>query len=80
MMMKMWWESHSGHGPWRHLPPWKRPGYWFGRSWCWWSYPHAPPWLDREDEIKYLEDLKKYINDVVLREIDRRLQELKESK
>ncbi|MEM0244898.1 MAG: hypothetical protein QXV93_00915 [Zestosphaera sp.] len=37
------------------------------------------PWLSKEDEIRYLEELKKYLSDVVLKEIDRRLHELKES-
>lgn len=72
-MIRMWWKTHSGRVLWHYLPHWRR-------SRCWWSYPRVQPWLDREDEIKYLEDLKKYINDVVLREIDRRLQELKEGK
>jgi hypothetical protein len=79
--MNSWhqWGPYPGRGPWRHLPPPLRPGWWYGgRGWCWWyySYPY-PPWLSREDAIKYLEDLKKYISDVVLKEIDKRLEELK---
>jgi hypothetical protein len=61
-----------------------RPGWWFGgRGWCWWwTYPiYCPyPWMSKEDEVKYLEDLKKYITDTVLKEIDARLRELKEGK
>jgi hypothetical protein len=37
------------------LPPWQRPGWLFGRGWCWWlwGYPYNPwvwarfPWLPR---------------------------------
>ena len=54
----------------------ERPGWWFrGRCW-WWTYLHTP-WLSKEDEIRYLEELKKYITDVVLKEIDKRLEELR---
>jgi len=35
-----------------------------------------PPWLGREDKIGYLEELRRFINDI-LREIDRKLEELK---
>jgi hypothetical protein len=79
-----WWsyKPYPGHGPWSHLPPPLRPGWWYGRGWCWWIYPLPPytPWLSKEDEIKYLEELKKYITEVVLKEIDKRLEELKSSK
>jgi hypothetical protein len=40
------------------------------------AYPRAP-WVSREDEVRYLEELKKYITEVVLREIDKRLEELR---
>jgi hypothetical protein len=36
--------------------------------------------MSKEDEVKYLEDLKKYITDTVLKEIDARLRELREGK
>ena len=82
--MPNWWGPYPGHCPWRHLPPPMRPGWWFGgRGWCWWwTYPiYRPyPWMSKEDEVKYLEDLKKYITDTVLKEIDARLRELKEGK
>jgi len=56
-----------------------RPGWWFrGRGWCWWWWGHPYPlWHSKEEEVRYLEDLKKYISDVLLREIDKRLEELK---
>ena len=76
--MPNWSGPYPGCGPWRHLPPPMRPGWQFrGRGWCWWwTYP----WMSKEDEIKYLEDLKKYVTDVMLKEIDARLKELKEGK
>jgi hypothetical protein len=68
-----WWKHWPGRGPWRHLPSWERPGWIYGRGWCWsWIKPPS-----REDEIRYLEELKKYITEVVLKEIDRRLEELR---
>jgi hypothetical protein len=33
--------------------------------------------MSKDDEVKYLEELKKYITDVVLKNIERRLEELK---
>ncbi|MEZ0290295.1 MAG: DUF5320 domain-containing protein [Sulfolobales archaeon] len=89
--MVWWYSPYPGHGPWRHLPPWERPGWVFGRGWCWlpywWAYYRGyppPPYpsypLSREDEIRYLEELKKYITDVVLRDIESRLKELRGEK
>ena len=78
-----WWDRpwpgpYPGRGPWSHLPPWLRPGWWWP-GWCWrywhYAYPYAPP--TAEAELKYLEDLKKYIHDVVLKDIDARIEELK---
>ncbi len=46
-----WWGPWPGHGPFSYLPPWLRPGWWFGRGWCWWfypylmGYPYYSPWL-----------------------------------
>jgi hypothetical protein len=73
--MAWWYKPFPGFGPWSHLPPHLR--LWFR------DYPSTlptPPWLSREDEIKYLEELKKYISEVVLKEIDKRLEELKSGK
>ncbi|MEL9908204.1 MAG: hypothetical protein QXP97_00120 [Desulfurococcus sp.] len=69
-----------GHGPWNHLPPWRRPGWYMGRGWCWWYRPDYPlPPIGREEELRYLEEFKKYLTDVVLKDIDRRIEELKRS-
>jgi len=73
------WGPYPGRGPWSHLPPYMRPGWWYrGRGWCWWywGYPY-PPLPSKEYEVRYLEELKRYITDTVLKEIDRRLEELK---
>jgi hypothetical protein len=31
-----------GRGPFSYLPPWQRPGWWFGRGACWWLF--GAPW------------------------------------
>ncbi|RLI33122.1 hypothetical protein DRO51_00190 [Candidatus Bathyarchaeota archaeon] len=31
-----WYGPWPGRGPWSWLPPWQRPGWLFGRGWCWW--------------------------------------------
>jgi len=75
-----WWGRYPGRGPWSHLPPPLRPGWWLGgRGWCWWWYARYayPPWLSREEELRYLEELRRYLSEVVLKEIDRRLEELR---
>lgn len=71
-----WWSPYPGYGPWSHLPPPLRPGWLFrGRGWCWW-YPYPVP-PDPEAERRYLEEFRRYLSEVVLKEIDRRLEELK---
>ena len=76
------WGRYPGFGPWSHLPPWERPGWKFGRGWCWWYYmqgePVAPPapGLTKEDEIRLLEDEARYLEER-LNEIRRRLDELR---
>ncbi|MET1160047.1 MAG: hypothetical protein ABWW65_03715 [Thermoprotei archaeon] len=40
-----WSGPYPGRGPWSHLPPPLRPGWIFGRGWCWyylWPYWHHP--------------------------------------
>lgn len=69
-----------GHGPWSHLPPPLRPGYWLGRGWCWrYIYtvtPYYPLVPSKEVELKYLEDLKSYLMDY-LKSVEKRIEELK---
>ena len=80
-----WWGPYPGRGPWSWLPPPLRPGWWWGRGWCWWYWysvkgappPPAWPWLSPADEAKYLEELRRYVSETVLKEIDRRLEELR---
>lgn len=43
-------------------------------------YPLRYHFPSREDEIRYLEDLKRHLTDVVLKDIDKRLEELKSGK
>ena len=75
------WKRYPGFGPWSHLPPWERPGWKFGRGWCWWylsQYPGQYPYesLSKEDEIRMLEEEAKFLEER-LEEIKRRLEELK---
>ncbi len=77
---------YPGFGPWSHLPPWERPGWKYfgrgrGRGWCWWWYyysqnPSSAPAIDRDAEIRMLEDEAAYLEER-LREIRRRLDELR---
>jgi hypothetical protein len=48
-------------------------------GWCWRYWPDYPPPVSREEELRYLEEFKKYLTDVVLKDIDRRIEELKRS-
>jgi hypothetical protein len=68
------WGHYSGRGPWAHLPPALRPGWWgmwhFGA-------PYVPAW-DKETELRYLEDLRRYLTEV-LKEVERRIEELKKT-
>ena len=36
-----WMSPWPGRGPFSYLPPWQRPGWIFGRGWCWrfFGYP-----------------------------------------
>ncbi|MEM4463207.1 MAG: hypothetical protein QXR98_03115 [Fervidicoccaceae archaeon] len=82
----MWWRRglYPGNGPWSDLPPWERPGYWYGRGWCYglpfrYTPTYARGFFSKEEELRYLEDLRKYITDFVLKDIDSRIEELKKS-
>jgi hypothetical protein len=87
-----WWGRgpYPGRGPWSWLPPWERPGWHFGRGWCWWwlyarapppppPQPYYPPWLtasDLEAYRKWLEDVRARL-DQELQELEKRVKELK---
>ncbi|MFP3268661.1 MAG: hypothetical protein RXO29_03615 [Desulfurococcales archaeon] len=85
MSWRGWKGPYPGNGPWSHLPPYERPGYWYGRGWCWRTAPYGyvPPYPgafpSTEDELRYLEDLRKYISEVVLKDLDSRIEELKKA-
>ncbi|MEM1608732.1 MAG: hypothetical protein QXG81_05640 [Ignisphaera sp.] len=87
---RLWRGPYPGNGPWSHLPPWQRPGWLFGGGGYWLQYldkywyqpPITPPTaptapIDPETEIRYLEELRRYISDVMLKEIDARIEELR---
>lgn len=74
-----WFGRWPGRGPWSHLPPWKRPGWYFGRGWgrgwCWWFFwPHYFP-IPSYD-LKTLEDYKRFL-ERELKEVEKRIEELK---
>ncbi|MEM1508154.1 MAG: hypothetical protein QW262_07920 [Candidatus Bathyarchaeia archaeon] len=41
-----WTGLWPGRGPFSYLPPWQRPGWVFGRGWCWrlLAYPWVLMW------------------------------------
>ncbi|ACB39976.1 hypothetical protein [Pyrobaculum neutrophilum] len=67
------WGGGPGRGPWSHLPPHLRPGYWG----MWAAGTWGPTQWSKETELRYLEELRRYITEVVLKDIDRRIEELK---
>jgi len=68
---------YPGFGPWSYLPPWERPGWKYGRGWCWRTFWWHPLYgLREEDEIKMLEDEARYLEER-LEEIRKRLGELR---
>jgi hypothetical protein len=41
-----WAGPWPGRGPFSYLPPWQRPGWLFGRGWCWWLWAYlSNPWI-----------------------------------
>ncbi len=48
-----WYGPWPGRGPWSGLPPWERPGWVYGRGWCWWYY--------YGDDRKWLESYRDYL-------------------
>lgn len=80
-MWRTWFGPWPGRGPFRHLPPWQRPGWYFGRGWCWqYMHPywrHAPTRITPESEIEALEAYKADLEEE-LRGVEARIKELKE--
>ena len=64
-----------GRGPWRHLPPWLRPGWVLGRGWCPLWLTGTVPRLSIRYERELLEEYKRILEEQ-LRAIDERLREL----
>lgn len=76
---------YPGFGPWRHLPPWERPGWKYGRGRCWRFLPGRGyggsaygPYASEytENEIEMLEEEAKFLEDR-LNEVKRRLDEMR---
>jgi hypothetical protein len=74
-----------GNGPFRHLPPWERPGWVYGRGSCWYGlYPGSTGVLplSRQGEDQFLQSQKGILEDQLrilqerLSEIENRLAEL----
>jgi hypothetical protein len=81
-----------GNGPFSYLPPWERPGWIYGPGACWWIYgarvPPPPPGIsyytypgltasDLEAYKKWLEDARARLDEQI-RELDKRIREIKE--
>ncbi len=70
--MPWWnWKKWPGWGPFSDLPPWERPGWKYGRGWCW-LY-----WKDylESNEKKMLEEEKKYLEERI-KELEEKLKKL----
>lgn len=83
-MEKTWrsrFETWPGRGPFSHLPPWQRPGWYFGRGLCWrYFYPYwrnAPTIITRS-ETDALEAYKAEL-EKELKDVEARIKELRES-
>lgn len=87
--MPLWrFKKWPGFGPFSHLPPWERPG-WYFRGACWrYLYLKAGPRfrfpsISLKDEISALEEYKKELEEEKmaieeeLREVEKRLEELR---
>lgn len=81
-----WANQWPGRGPFSNLPPWQRPGWFYGRGACWYLYgPNAivQPIIKPEDEAALLTQQKTRIEEQLklmqeaLKKIQERLDELK---
>jgi len=69
--MPWFWRCWPGNGPWSDLPPWERPGWLFGRGWCWQYFINTSTLNERE----ILENEKRYLEEKI-KEIENKLKEL----
>lgn len=76
-----WYDSWPGRGPFSDLPPWERPGWTYGRGACWrfLGSPYIQDYPNEQEEKTYLETSKKEL-EKQLKNIEKRINELKESK
>ena len=76
-----WYGSWPGRGPFSDLPPWERPGWTYGRGACWrfLGSPYIQNYPNEKEEKTYLEASKKELEEQ-LKNIEKRINELKESK
>lgn len=83
MNMPNGWHNHwPGRGPYVHLPPWRRPGWLYGRGACWWRRGQYHP-MKPEEEITLLTEQKALIEEQqkatqdMLQRIQERIDKLK---
>jgi len=80
--------SWPGNGPFRHLPPWERPGWIYGRGSCWY-YGYNPnlgtiPPTNQQGDVQVLRNQKDLLEAQVkslqerLAQIEKQLSELHE--
>ena len=76
---KGWRGPWPGNGPWSHLPPWERPGWRYGRGWCWQYLGTPVPESNQQNlEIEYLKQEKRVLEEE-LKNIEERLKEIEEN-
>lgn len=75
-----WCGAWPGRGPFSDLPPWERPGWIYGRGACLrFGSPYLQNYPNEKEERSYLETSKKDLEEQ-LKSIEKRMNELKESK
>ncbi|MBC7109398.1 MAG: DUF5320 domain-containing protein [Archaeoglobi archaeon] len=67
---------YPGRGPFRYLPPWLRPGWWFRPRFCWWLMLSFP-FFDSKTELEWLRAEREYLREW-LRAVEERIKELEE--
>ncbi|MEM4747088.1 MAG: hypothetical protein QXW74_01005 [Archaeoglobaceae archaeon] len=85
-MPRRWIKKWPGFGPFSHLPPWERPGWYYGKCFCrylikrhFWNLSASP-----KEEISALEEYRKKLEaqkesiEEELKELERRIKELRE--